>query len=105
MKIKRFQEYLEQRLDKAEIAELEQQAEFEYQSLCELQKELAAAITEYAKKEKSGFNELVRRLGISPAQLTKIQAGKANVTLATIAHVGALFKRKPHLIFKRAANS
>src|SRR3989338_6896372 len=98
VKIKRFQEYLEQRLDKAEIAELEQQAEFEYRSLCELQKELATVITEYAKKEKIGFNELVRRLGISPTQLTKIQAGKANVTLATIAHLGALFKRQPHLI-------
>lgn len=47
-----------------------------------------------------GFNELVRRLDVSPAQVAKIQKGEANLTLASLAHLAALFNKQPHIIFK-----
>jgi transcriptional regulator with XRE-family HTH domain len=99
MKTKSFQEYLEKRLSKAEIAEIELQAKFEKEALVALQKDITQAIDSYMKKENIGFNELVRRLDISPTQLAKIQRGEANITLATIAHIFALFKKRPHLVF------
>ena len=48
-------------------------------------------------QEKIGFNELVRRLGSSPAQVSKIQKGEANLTIATLAHIFALLKKMPHI--------
>lgn len=102
MKLKNFKDYLAKRLDKQEIAEIEQQAEIEYEALKLLQEDVAQALSDYMAKEKIGFNELVRRLGISAAQVAKIQKGKANLTLATLAHISALLKKKPHLIFKAA---
>jgi transcriptional regulator with XRE-family HTH domain len=38
-------------------------------------------------REKIGFNEMVRRLGISPSLFSKIQRGDGNITLATLAHI------------------
>jgi transcriptional regulator with XRE-family HTH domain len=99
MKIKSFQKYLETRLDKNKIREIEKQAEIEFQSLKNLRLEISEVIIEYVKKEKIGFNELVRRLGMSPTQVQKIQKGKANLTLATLAHIGALLKKRPHIYF------
>lgn len=95
MKTKKFQEHLEKRLSKTEIAEIEQQAEFEYKAMTELQACIASAIAEYVIKEKIGFNELVRRLGISPMQVAKIQKGQANLTIASMAHIFGLLKKVP----------
>jgi len=100
MKTKSFDEYLAKRLDKKEIRELEQQAELEYKALHNLQKEVSLAFSEYISKEKIGFNEAVRRLNMSPTQVTKIQKGEANLTLASLAHIGAMLKKCPHIIFK-----
>jgi hypothetical protein len=102
MKTKSFDEYLAKRLDKKEIKEIEQQAELEYKALYNLQKEVSSAFSEYIYKEKIGFNEAVRRLNMSPTQVTKIQKGEANLTLASLAHIGAMFKKSPHIIFKSA---
>jgi transcriptional regulator with XRE-family HTH domain len=38
-------------------------------------------------REEIGFNEMVRRLGISPSLFSKIQRGEGNITLATLAHI------------------
>ena len=51
-------------------------------------------------KEHIGFNELVRRLGVSPTQVKKIQNGGSNLTLASIAHISAFLKRRPKLVFE-----
>ena len=100
MPTKSFKRYLEKRLTPQAIAEVEKQAADEYNALRSLQQEISAALTAYVTQEKIGFNELVRRLGISATQVIKIQKGNANVTLATLAHISALLKRRPHLIFK-----
>ena len=100
MKTKSFQKYLEKRLNKEEIAEIKQQAQLEVAFLRSMQKMLADAVSEYMEKNNLGFNEVVRRLDSSPAQVAKIQRGEANLTLSSFAHVLALMKRQPHEIFK-----
>jgi transcriptional regulator with XRE-family HTH domain len=87
MKAKSFQQYLEKRLNKAEIAEIEIQAKLEADYLKSLQEDVSKAVAQYMSDEKIGFNELVRRLNITPTQVSNIQSGKANLTLATIAHI------------------
>ena len=91
MKIKSFQKYLETRLNKKEIAEIEKQAKREVKILQSIQKLIADAIDDYMKKNQIGFNELVRRLDSSPTHVAKIQRGEANLTLSSLAH---LFARK-----------
>lgn len=98
MKTKSFHQYLEKRLDQSEIAEIEKLASLEMDFLKSLQKNVAHAVEKYMAKEDIGFNELVRRLNISPTQASNIQKGKANLTLATIAHICALLKMKPQLV-------
>ena len=104
MKTKNFQAYLEKRLDKSEIAEIEKLAELEMDFLRSLQEDVSKAVANYMAEEKIGFNELVRRLNISPAQASNIQSGRANLTLATIAHVFALLKMRPHLVVNRKSH-
>ncbi|MBN2689916.1 MAG: hypothetical protein JXR42_04910 [Gammaproteobacteria bacterium] len=102
MKTKKFSDYLTKRLDKVEIAEIEAQAELEILALEGLRQDVAAAFGKYMTNSKIGFNEAVRRLQMSPTQITKIQKGEANLTLASIAHIGALLKMRPHIVFKKA---
>lgn len=98
MKTKSFQKYLEKRLDKNEIYEIEKIASLEADYLSSLQEDISKAVVKYMADEKIGFNELVRRLDVSPTQASKIQSGEANLTLATIAHVFALLKMQPHIV-------
>lgn len=100
MKTKNFDDYLKKRLNKHEIKELELQAKLEFEALQHLQHDVSLAFSEYMNKEKIGFNEIVRRLHISPTQVTKIKKGQANLTLATLAHVAALLKKRPRIIFE-----
>ncbi|MBX9839400.1 MAG: helix-turn-helix domain-containing protein [Silvanigrellaceae bacterium] len=101
MKVKNFNDYLKTRLNESEIAEIEAQAEMEFQALKALQNGVAQAINAYMKQENIGFNDLVRKLDISPSKLSKIQKGEANLTLASIAHIAALLKRKPVFSFEK----
>lgn len=103
MKSKKFKDYLEKRLDKDEINELEKQAVIEFEALKVLQDDVSHAVADYMAQEKIGFNELVRRLGVSAAQVSKIQKGEANLTLASLAHIAALLGKRPHLSFGTAA--
>lgn len=98
MKAKSFQQYLEKRLDKTEIAEIEKLAKLELEFLQSLQEDVSKAVAKYMADESIGFNELVRRLNISPTQASNIQSGRANLTLASIAHIFALLKMRPHLV-------
>lgn len=100
-KTKSFQEYLEKRLDKDEIAEIEEQALLEVKILQSIQKSIADAMTDYMDENKIGFNELVRRLDSSPAHVAKIQKGEANLTVSSLAHILALLGKEPQDIFKK----
>lgn len=102
MKTKNFKTYLKKRLDQKEIAEIEKQALLEKLALQSLQEDISGAINEYMSKEEIGFNELVRRLGTSPTQVSKIQKGEANLTIASLAHIFALLGKRPHLITRAA---
>ncbi len=101
MKLKNFQDLLEQKLTKDEIAEIEEQAELEVRALRSLQINVQKALASYMRKQKVGFNEVVRRLNSTPAQVAKIQKGEANLTLASLAHLSALLGAEPTLIFKK----
>ncbi|HYF98046.1 MAG TPA: hypothetical protein VD770_03615 [Coxiellaceae bacterium] len=100
MKLKNFDDYTNKRLSKTEITEIKKRAEVEYQALKLLQQDVSKAINKYMVSEQIGFNELVRRLGVSTAQAVKIQKGEANLTLASLAHIAALLQKRPHLVFK-----
>lgn len=102
MKTRNFDEILEARLNKAEIAEIRLQAKIEADALRSLQSQVSGALEQYMKKEDIGFNELVRRMGVTPTQASKIKKGEANMTLATLAHISALFGKKPKITFQRA---
>jgi hypothetical protein len=104
MKTKSFKVYLEKRLNKKEIAEIEAKALLEKQALKNLQEDISNAVAEYMTKEKIGFNELVRRLGASPVQVSKIQRGEANLTIASLAHIFALLGKPPHLTTRTDCN-
>lgn len=100
MKVKSFQSYLKLRLKKQEMEELESQVDAEYQMLQSLQDNVSQVIAEYMAKEKIGFNELMRRLGVGPSTVAKLQKGESNLTLATVAHLSATMKKKVRLVFE-----
>ncbi|HJZ23160.1 MAG TPA: hypothetical protein VJ201_01780 [Candidatus Babeliales bacterium] len=100
MKTKSFQEYLEKRLDKNEIAEIKKQAHREIEILKELQHMLANMTTNYMQKNNLGFNDLVHMLNASPSQVAKIQRGEANLRLSSLAHLFALMNQEPKDFFK-----
>ena len=100
MKTKNFQEYLEGRLSKDELAEIEEQARREIRILKSIQKTISLAMANYMERKKIGFNELVKRLNSSPFQMAKVQKGEANLTLASLAHLLALLEQDPQDIFK-----
>lgn len=103
MRTKNFHDYLSKRLDAEEIAQIERQAQIELEIFTTLQNDIAEAVAAYMEHEGIGFNELVRRLDISPSQVAKIQRGEANLTLATMAHLFALMHKYPRFDFKDVA--
>lgn len=101
MKTKSFQDYLEKRLSKDEIKEIEGQAKLEVKILKALQKSIADAMNSYMQKSNIGFSEFVRKLDSSPTHVAKIQKGEANLTLASLAHLFASMNQEPELVCKR----
>lgn len=97
MKVKSFKQYLEKRLDKSEIKEIEQAAKTEFEIFSMIQADVANDVVSYMSKKKIGFNELVRKLGKSPTQVSNIIKGDANLTMATIAQVYAMMGEKVHI--------
>ena len=97
MKVKSFKKYLEKRLDKQEIAEIEKAARVEFEILSMLQSDVAKDVNKFMSDHNIGFNELVRKLGKSPTQISSIIKGEANLTMATIAQVYALMGKKVHI--------
>ena len=98
---KNFQKLMEKRLTKSEIAEIEHQARLEARALKSLQSDITNAMNNYMKENDIGFNELVKRLDVSPAHIAKIKRGSANLTLASVARLFALLGQEPHLVFNK----
>ena len=101
IKLKNFQDLVEEVLTKEEISEIDAQVQFELKALQSLQNCLKKAMDDYMKKHKIGFNELVERLDSNPRQVARIQQGKANLTLASVAHIAALLGQEPSIVFKK----
>jgi len=101
MKTKSFYDLIKTKLFQEQLDEIEKQALLEIAILRSIQKILSDTMAEYMKKNKVGFNEVVRRLSTSPSQAAKIQRGQANLTLASFAHFLALMGKEPKDIFKR----
>ena len=101
MKIKKLQDYIETKLTKDEIDEIERQAQLEVKLFKSIQQFITLTMDEYMAKHDVGFNELVRRLDSSPAHVAKIRRGEANLTLSSLVHVLATLETKPEDIFRR----
>jgi hypothetical protein len=100
MKTKSFYDLIKTKLSQEQLDEIEKQAQLEVAILRSIQKILSDTMAEYMKKNKVGFNEVVRRLSTSPSQAAKIQRGQANLTLASFAHFLALMGKEPKDVFK-----
>ena len=98
MKLKSYQGLLDQQQSDQN---LKRQAQFEARTLRTLQLNIKKALLSYMKKHKIGFNEVVRRLNSTPDQVSRIQKGTANLTLASLAHLSALLGTEPTLTFKK----
>lgn len=86
--------------NQAKNSSRKREADVEQKAVKLLQKDISQGVEKYMAKEKIGFNELVRRLGASPTQTLRILRGEANLTMASVAHLAALFKKTPRLVFK-----
>lgn len=100
MKTKSFDDLIRTKLSQEQLDEIKKQAQLEVAILRSIQKVLSDTMAEYMKKNKVGFNEVVRRLSTSPSQAAKIQRGEANLTLASFAHFLALMGKEPKDLFK-----
>jgi len=101
MKTKSFRAFIETRLSKKEIAEIEAQARLEVKILQSMQKLITDTMDDYMKKNKMGFNDLVRKLDWSPSKVAKIKRGEANLTIASLAHLFALLGKDPSVALKK----
>ena len=101
MKTKSFDAYIEKRLTKKEIALIEKQAQLEKKLFDMWQEAITQTINTYMQRNNVGFNDLVKILNISPTQVSKIQKGQANLTLATMAHIFTTLGQEPQLTFKK----
>ncbi|MEM1243542.1 MAG: hypothetical protein AAGG80_01840 [Pseudomonadota bacterium] len=97
MKTQSFKTYLEKRLNKQEIADIEKAAALELKYFRDLQADVSKALQDYMQEKNLGFNDIVNKLGKTPTQVSNILNGRANLTLASVAQVFALMKRKPRL--------
>lgn len=95
MKTKSFQEYIEKRMNKKELAEIYAQAELEVKILRSFHKLIVDTMDDYMKKNQIGFNELVRKLDWSPSKVAKLRRGESNLTITGIAHLFALLGKDP----------
>ena len=98
MKVKSFKEHLEKRLNKKDIADIEAAAQIEFEAIKMLQNDISTSIIHYMADNNIGFNDLVKKMGKSPTQVSKIIKGEANLTLATIAQLYAIMGHRAHIV-------
>lgn len=82
-----FQKHVEELLGKEGAAELKKQAHREAEILRAMHKLITSSVEEYMQEQQVGFNELARRLKLSPTYVAKMRKGQANLTFGTFAHV------------------
>ncbi len=82
-----FQKHAEELLGKEGAAQLKKEALREATILRAMHKLITTSVDQYMKKEDVGFNELARRLKLSPTYVSKMRKGKANLTFGTFAQV------------------
>lgn len=84
-----------------EIEKIKEEAKERSVARRQLSEQLSASLASYMAKEGIGFNELTRRLGVSPNTTSKVLKGDSNVTLETIALIAQIMHCKPKLIFSK----
>jgi antitoxin component HigA of HigAB toxin-antitoxin module len=95
MHVKKRNEFSVYRSYKNQLNEFERQVKCEQAYLQRLQQQIAEVVMLYMDEEQIGFNELVRRLDMSPTKVSNIKKSKANLTLASIARLFALLNKEP----------
>ena len=95
MKTKNFQSYLEKRLNKQEIKEIEDHALLEIKIIKTIQEGIACAMAEYIRTHAIDCNELAKRLHFNPGYIAKIQKNEVDLTVSKIAHILALLGKEP----------
>jgi DNA-binding Xre family transcriptional regulator len=102
MSLKRFDDYDQIRKARMSKKERDTQDEIigvEAEIIKSMQESISAAVAQFMAKECIGINELTRRLETSSRQTSRIMKGEANITLATLANIAALMKKKAKIVF------
>ena len=82
-----------------EIKKIHAQAETRSDRRRALAEDVSKEIAAYMAREGIGYNELTRRLNVSPATTSKLLKGSGNITLETISQIAELLGKTPHLSF------
>jgi hypothetical protein len=102
-KLEQYQtlENLEKELfSEEEIQKIHAQADARSMRRRSLAEDVSKEIAAYMAREGIGYNELTRRLSVSPATTSKLLKGSGNLTLETITQVGELIGKTPHISFR-----
>jgi transcriptional regulator with XRE-family HTH domain len=83
-----------------EIAKIHTQADARSMRRRALAEDVSKEITAYMAREGIGYNELTRRLNVSPATTSKLLKGSGNITLETISQIAELLGKTPHISFR-----
>ena len=95
-----LREVEKQLLNPAERAEVGQQADTMIAAMLALQESVSRAVATYMAEEKIGFNELTRRLDTSSRHTSRLLKGEANLTMASIAELAAVMKKRVRVVFE-----
>lgn len=99
-KIEKFQtwdELSKEMFSPSELKDMKMRAAKRSKIRNELSNKISAIIVQYMAENHIGFNELVRRLDMSTATVSKIIKGNSNITLDTIAEISALTGKNIHI--------
>jgi transcriptional regulator with XRE-family HTH domain len=83
-----------------EVNKVQAQAEARSIRRRALAEDVSKEIAAYMAREGIGYNELTRRLNVSPATTSKLLKGSGNITLETIAQIAELIGKTPHILFR-----
>ena len=83
-----------------EIEKIHSQAAARSQLRRALAEDVSKEIVAYMAREGIGYNELTRRLNVSPATTSKLLKGSGNITLETISQIAELLGKTPHISFQ-----
>ena len=82
-----------------EIKKIQNQAESRSLRRRALAEDVSKEIAAYMAREGIGYNELTRRLNVSPATTSKLLKGSGNITLETISQIAELLGKTPRISF------